>query len=154
PPVNVNYSTADGTALAGSDYTAVSGTLTFLKGQTVKTIMVPVAGDLASEPGGTFFVNLGTPQHATIADGRGGVTNMDRHNRLSITDVTAAEGNEGTTAFNFTVSLAAPAVSTVTVNYATADGSALAGSDYAATSGKLTFLPGQTSMPVTVMVNG
>jgi hypothetical protein len=154
PPVYVNYSTANGTALAGSDYTATSGRLTFLKGQTIKTIVVPVVGDLASEPDETFFVNLRTPKHATIADSQGVVTIGDDDTRLSITDVTAAEGNEGTTAFNFNVNLSAPSASTVTVNYATAGGTALEGSDFAATSGMLTFAPGQTSMPVTVLVNG
>ncbi len=53
-----------------------------------------------------------------------------------------AEGNAGTAALTFTVTLGAASAQVVTVNYATADGTALAGSDYTATSGTLTFAPG------------
>jgi hypothetical protein len=73
---------------------------------------------------------------------------------LSINNVSGAEGNSGTTPFNFTVTLSAPSASTVTVNYATANGTATAGSDYVATSGMLTFAPGITTQPITVLVNG
>ncbi len=73
---------------------------------------------------------------------------------LSISDVTVTEGNAGTVAAVFTVSLSASSASLVTVDYATANGSATAGSDYVATSGTLTFNPGTTSQSVTVTVNG
>jgi len=70
-PVTVIYSTADGTAVAGSDYQAQSGTLTFAPGETTKMIAVQVIGDRLAEPNETFSVNLNQPQHATIADGQG-----------------------------------------------------------------------------------
>ena len=73
---------------------------------------------------------------------------------LSINNVNANEGNAGTTPFVFTVTLSAASASTVTVNYATADGTATSGSDYAATSGTLTFNPGITTQTITVNVNG
>jgi hypothetical protein len=73
---------------------------------------------------------------------------------LSINNVSNNEGNSGTTPFTFTVTLSAPSASTVTVNYATSDGTATAGSDYVATSGMLTFAPGITTQPITVLVNG
>ena len=73
---------------------------------------------------------------------------------LSINDVSLAEGNAGTTAFIFNVTLTPASASTVTVNYATINGTATAPSDYAATSGTLTFTPGQTTQTVTVQVNG
>ncbi len=73
---------------------------------------------------------------------------------LSINNVSANEGNSGTTAFVFTVTLSAASTSTVTVNYATADGTATAPSDYAATSGTLTFAPGVLTQPISVNVNG
>jgi hypothetical protein len=71
-----------------------------------------------------------------------------------INDVSKAEGNAGTTAFTFTVTLSPASTGTVTVKYATANGTALAGSDYTAASGTLTFTPGQTSKTVTVNVLG
>ncbi len=73
---------------------------------------------------------------------------------VSITDVSQAEGNSGNTSFTFTVNLSAASAETVTVNYATADGTAAAGSDYQATSGTVTFNPGETSKPITVLVIG
>ena len=73
---------------------------------------------------------------------------------LSINSVSAAEGNAGTSAFTFTVTLSAASATPVTVQFATADGTATAGSDYTAASGTLTFAPGVTSQPVVVNVTG
>lgn len=79
--VTVQYKTADGTAKAGSDYTATSGTLTFKAGQTSKTVTVKVIGDKAPEPDEMFFVNLNNVSSGvTILDGEGvgTITNDDR----------------------------------------------------------------------------
>ena len=156
--VAVNYATADGTATAGSDYQATSGTLTFAPGETSKTITVLVNGDTTVEPDETFFVNLSNPTNATIAKGQGiGVINNDDAPpppSLTINDVTVTEGNSGTTDATFTATLSSSSNQTVTVQYATADGTATAGSDYQASSGTLTFAPGQTSKTITVLVNG
>ncbi|WP_408589829.1 cadherin-like domain-containing protein [Novosphingobium sp.] len=73
---------------------------------------------------------------------------------LGVDSPSIAEGNSGTKVLTFTVTLSSASVQTVTVNYATADGSATAGSDYVATSGTLTFAPGETSKTVAVTVNG
>jgi mRNA-degrading endonuclease toxin of MazEF toxin-antitoxin module len=74
---------------------------------------------------------------------------------LSIDDVAVAEGNSGTATLGFTVSLSAVSDQTVTVGYATADGTATtADGDYVAASGTLTFAPGVTTQPVSVTVNG
>ena len=73
---------------------------------------------------------------------------------LSINNVTQSEGTTGTSAFTFTVTLAYSVSQTVTVDYATADGTATAPSDYTATSGTLSFAPGVTSQTITVLVNG
>jgi ELWxxDGT repeat protein len=153
-PVTVAYATADGTATAGSDYQAASGTLTFAPGETSKSFTVLVNGDQLGEPNETFRVNLSGPTNATVADGQGLGTILDDEPRLNIGDATIAEGHIGTRAATFTVTLSAATDQPVTVAYSTADGSAVAGSDYQAKSGILTFAPGQTTQTITVLVVG
>ena len=70
----VNYSTTDGTALAGTHYTATSGTLTFNPGETVKTIAVTVAPDADTISRETFFVNLSSPTNAILGDNQAKAT--------------------------------------------------------------------------------
>ncbi len=82
------------------------------------------------------------------------VTKLITSTALAISDVSIVEGNAGTTMAQFTVSLSDGGSQTVSVNYATADGTATAGSDYVSVSGMLTFAPGETSKTVTVLVNG
>jgi parallel beta-helix repeat protein len=154
--VTVNYQTADGTATAGSDYTAATDVATILAGDTTTTITVAVSGDAATEADETFFVNLSGSVGATIADnqGVGTITNDDAALTLSINDVAQAEGNAGTTNFVFTVTMSGVSGSNVTVNYQTADDTAAAGSDYAAAAGPATILAGDTTTTITVVVNG
>ncbi len=68
-PVTVHYATADGTATAGSDYTAGSGTVTFAAGETSKVISVPIIGDTLVEANETFSIALSAASGATIAHG-------------------------------------------------------------------------------------
>ncbi len=158
-PVMVAYSTADGTATSGSDYVAASGTLTFAAGETSKTIQVTVKGDTVAEGNETFTVRLANATGATIADGSatGTLTNDDAAASLpvlSVGDVSMREGDSGTAELMFVVTLDKAATGPVTVNYATADGTATAGSDYAALTGTLTFAAGETSKMVHVVVTG
>jgi hypothetical protein len=154
--VTVQYATASGSAVAGSDYTAVSGTLTFSAGQISKVVTVNVMGDTVKEANETFVVNLSNASGAVVADNQGaGIILNDDGPVLKITDVTLAEGNSGTKAFTFTVTLLPASTGTVTVQYATANGTATAGSDYTALPlTLLTFSPGQTQKTVTVPVKG
>ena len=154
--VTVNYATAPGSATSGTDYQAASGSLTFLAGQTSKTITVLVNGDVADEEIENFFVNLSSPDYATIADAQGIGTILDNDGQpaLSINDMTVTEGQSGTVNVNFTVTLAPASGQTVTVGYATADGTATAGSDYVAKVDNLVFSPTQTTKTLTVQVNG
>ncbi|HKB19631.1 MAG TPA: Calx-beta domain-containing protein, partial [Gaiellaceae bacterium] len=154
--VSVNYATANGTAQAPADYQAASGTLTFAAGQTTQTVTVLVNGDLLEEADETFLVNLTGPTNATLSDaqGVGTITNDDALPSFSIDDVTVTEGDTGTTNANFTVSLNAPSGRTVSVSYATADGTAHAPNDYQAAGDRLTFAAGQTTKTVTVLVKG
>jgi hypothetical protein len=153
--VSVNWATANGTASAGTDYTASGGTLTFAPGTVTRTVVVPVLGDTVNEGNETFFVNLGAPANATLADAQGqGTIQDDDAAGLSISDVVVRERvTPHTSVAKFTVTLAPTVSGTVTVNWATADGTATAGSDYVAGSGTLTFNPGVATRPVNVTVN-
>src|SRR5882724_8051902 len=157
-PITVNYATADGTAtVADVDYVAAAGMVTFLPGVTSQPVAVIVIGDIKSEPNETFFVNLSNPVNATISDnqGVGTIVNDDGPPTISINDVSQNEGNAGPTVFPFTVSLSSASSLPITVNYATADGTAtVADVDYVAAAGMVTFLPGVTSQPVAVIVIG
>ncbi len=162
--VTVNYTTADGTANAGSDYLATSGTLTFIPGELTKQIPVTINGDTTFEPNESFLVNLTGAGNATISDsqGVGTITNDDAAPptpNITIDDPNVAEGDAGTQTLGFTVSLSMPSSSTVTVDYATASaapasGIATSGTDYIAASGTITFDPGQVSKPVSIAING
>ncbi len=259
--VTVAYATADGTAtVAGDDYLAASGTLTFAPGTATQTISMSVNGDTVIEPDETFFVNLSGAANAVIGDAHGigtivsddvapgptvsvstpsvrpggtiafsvtggpanptdwvalvdtaapdsayvrwsymngsqvapasGLANaalqfiapsaqgtydvrVFANNRLTrigrsdpiavslqpmltIGDVTIAEGHSGTSLATFTVTLSpVNASQTVTVAYATEDGTAMvAGNDYAAAAGTLTFAPTTATQSISVTVNG
>jgi hypothetical protein len=156
--VTVDATTADGTALvADGDYVAKTATLTFPAGVTTQTFVVTVNGDLKFEGNETFAVNLSANTAGTALGGNGSgtINNDDAQPAISINDVAQNEGNAGTTAFNFNVTLSNPSFQTVTVKYATADGTAtIANNDYATTSGLVTFPPGSVTQPVTVLVNG
>jgi hypothetical protein len=151
--VTVRYDTANGTATAGSDYQAASGTLIIPAGETTGTITVLVIGDRLFEPYKTFFVNLSGATNAAIADGQGVGRIMDDEPQMTITNsVSRSEGNTGQP-FAFAVTLWSAYDVQVSVDWATADGSAKAGSDYQAASGTLTFAPGETSKTITILAN-
>jgi hypothetical protein len=159
-PVTVGYSTANGTATAGSDYTATSGTLTFAPGVTSQTVNVAILGDTTSEPDETFSVALSNPSGGVIARGTatGTITNDDQPPATlpsaSIADLSVVEGNGDHAHFMFTVTLSKASDTPVTVQYATADGTATGGVDYVSGSGTVTFAPGTTAQMVHVDIKG
>jgi hypothetical protein len=155
--VTVRYDTANITATAATDYAATSGTLTIPAGQTSRTFTVPIKGDLVAELTETFAVNLSNSTNAVIADGQaiGTILDNEPRPRISINDVRTTEGNSKTPKyFTFTVSLSAAFDQAITVNYATASGTATAGSDYQSKTGSITFAPGETTKTITVAVIG
>jgi len=157
--VTVNYATSPGgTATAGSDYTATSGTLTFAEGDTSKTFTVPILNDALDEPDETVNLTLGGPGGgATIGSQSTAVLTInddDGPPSLSINDATVTEGNSGDAAATFTVTLSPASGKTVTVDYVSADGTANAGPDYGGTAGTLFFSPGQTTKTITVNAFG
>ena len=157
--VDVNYATVAGTATAGSDYETATGTLVFNAGDTIKQIDVTVDADVVAEGDETFTVGLSLPLNASIlaaGTGLGTITDDDAGPKLAVdNNPTVVEGNGGTPAtLNFTVSMVPASLSIVTVDYATAGGTATAGSDYTTTSGTLTFAAGEVTKTVTVDVAG
>ena len=148
----VSYGTADGTAVEGLDYTSTTGTLRFEPGDTTRTIQVQVLDDETLEETETFTVALHSPAGATLADGTGTGTITDndegRLPALSIGD--AVPLTEGETA-TFPVTLSAASEQVVTVSYDTADGTAMADSDYTAKSGTLSFDPGTTRQTIEIV---
>jgi hypothetical protein len=152
--VTVRYDTANGTAMAGSDYTATSGTVTIPAGYTRRTFAVAVRGDRLAEPTELFGVNLSAPTNATISDGQGTGTIVDNEPRISINDVAKSEGKGNKTIlFTFTVTLSAAYDQPVTMSYQTVNGTATTvDNDYIAKTGTLTFNPGETTKTITIEV--
>ncbi|MEO0851910.1 MAG: Calx-beta domain-containing protein [Cyanobacteria bacterium J06648_11] len=143
----VSYSTTAGTS-SPSDFTAVSGTLTFTASQTTKTVSVPTVEDSIHENDETVLLDLSSPTNgATINDGQGGgtITNDDPGPVFSVVNVSATEGGTMT----FTVTKSGATSKSHNVNYATATGSALS-ADFTGTSGTLVFAASQSSRTVTV----
>ena len=153
--VTVDYATADGTAQAGTDYVSDSGTLSFSPGETSKTVSVLIMADNVNEYDETFNINLSNPTNAMISDAQGVGTILDDDSppSVSVNDPSVTEGDSGTVALTFTITLSQVNSKTVTVDYATADGTAQAGTDYVSDSGILTFNPGETSKIVGVTIN-
>ena len=156
--VTVQYQTANVSATAPADYDALAlSTLTFAPGQTTKTVNVTVRGDALDEANETFRLLLSNPTNATVASGTGActITDDDPAPSITITNATVTEPDSGTINAVFTVRLSAASGRSVTVKYATADGTAAAGTDYTARAlTALSFSPGQTSRTVTVQVKG
>jgi PKD repeat protein len=155
-PVTVDYSTANGTATAGKDYIATNGKITFAAGETSKRITVQVLGDTIDEFDETFFLNLTNPENATITKNQAVTTILDNDVPpvMIIGDRTITEGHNGTQILNFTVSLNTASEKAISVKYATANGTATAGSDYTATNGILNFAAGETTKTVSVQIIG
>ncbi len=156
-PVSVTYFTSNGTAMAGSDFLGVtSNTLLFAVGIQTQWITISVYGDVEVEPNETFSVMLANAVGIAIIDGEGVGTILDEDvPAISIADTSVVEGNSGTTNARFKVVLSQAPVQSVQVNYSTADGTALAGSDYTGiTDALLTFNPGVRTQWIEVAVQG
>jgi hypothetical protein len=152
--IEVNYATSDGTASKDSDYTAVSNTLTISPAATSGTFTVPITDDMATENLETLNLtlsdpvnaSLGTPVTATldIVDNDGPPTVQ-----FSASNFDVGEANASAT---ISVTLSHPSADTITVTYATSDGTALAGFDYTAVSNTLTIAPLDVTGTFTVPV--
>jgi hypothetical protein len=147
-PAKVNYATADASALAGQDYAAVSGTLTFPVGTAKQTVAVPTLGDDVHEADEVFSINLSAPVEATIATATAiaGINDDDIAHLIAIADASASEGG----AVQFAVTLSRSSAARVYVDYVTEDDTALASEDYTAKSGTLAIDPGRTTSTISI----
>ncbi len=152
---SVTVSTSDGTAVAGADYTAVTTTLNFAVGETSKPVTIPILGDTQVE--GNEFVNLtlSNPTNGgTLGAGRRAlllITDNDAYGSLAFKNPTFTVAESGPTA-TITVTRTGNTAYTVGVSYATSNNTATEGQDYVATSGTLSFAPGQTSRTFTIPI--
>lgn len=154
--VAVRYVSRPGTATADADHTPVSGLLIFPPGTSSQSVRVPIQADLLDEEDETVFVDLLAPTNAFIADGRGigTIGNDDAPPSIRIADVLVVEGQRGRTIAPFKVRLSAPSGKTISVQYATADGSSActSGTDYTFSAGTLSFAPGQVVKTIKVPI--
>ncbi|MEI6332489.1 MAG: Calx-beta domain-containing protein, partial [Pseudanabaena sp. ELA645] len=157
-PITVTYTTANGTALAGTDFVNITGTLNFATNETTKTITVVINGDTAVEADETFFVNLSNPVNAIIGDGQaeGIITNDDVALpviTVVATDASAAETATGITPNpgQFTLTRTGATTSALTVNLALS-GTATNGTDYTNIPTTATFAIGSATAVVNLNV--
>ena len=147
---SVAFTTADASAHAPADYAPTSGSRSFpfalLGGTQVQTVTVPVEGDRLDEPNETFRLVV---TGSEVRDGEGVATILDDDLPPSVGVADAAPAPEGANA-SFAIGLSAPSGRTVTVAFATANASAVAGEDYGARAGTLTIPAGATGATIGV----
>jgi hypothetical protein len=150
---SVKYATANGSATSGSDYTAaLSTTVNFAAGQTTATFGVPTAGDTRGEAHENVLVNLSSPVSGVIEDSQGVISIQDNDDnagppQITINNVWVTEGGAAV----FTIIRAGDVSESVSVKYATANGTARSASDYTARSSTtLTFASGEWIKTVSV----
>ena len=149
----VEYSTSNGTAIAPSDYTETSGTLTFAVGDKRKFIQVPIINDNSNENSETFTITLtNMTTNATIGTATGTIVDNDDLPSLSISErIVSTEGSSSNNGqATLVVRLSEPSGKSVTVQYATQQDTATEGTDYTAKTGTVTFQPGETSQYITI----
>lgn len=163
--LTVDFATADGTAIAGQDYTATSGTLTFSGGETSKTFQVPITEDAPTETNETFIISL---RNTSNLDSLGlpntlEVIVLDRTiaPTFLIGHATVIEGGPGTTTQMLVpLNLSAATGRTASVNFATRNSLAVGGTtctpgvDFVTTAGTITFEPGTSSMSIPITICG
>jgi hypothetical protein len=151
-PVQVDYAVTSGTAANGGvDYSLPNGTLTFLPGQTTRTLPVIITNDAINEDSESFQVTLSNPVNAALgANPADTYTILDNDPPPSVRFLLpASSGNETATPGVVAVVLSAPSDKTVTVDYSVptdgTGGTAIPNTDYVLNNGTLTFVPGQTT---------
>ena len=152
---NATFNT-DYTQTGGSSFTATTGTITFAAGASTATLTIDPTADTIFESDETVALTLATGTDYTIGTTAaviGTITNDDLLPNLNLSaNQTIVEGNTNPQNVTYTVTLSSTSTQTITVQYATANGTAIAGSDYTSTSGTLTFNPGVTSQVINIPI--
>ena len=153
--IKFSYATANGTGTAGINYTAASGAVTIPAGQLTGTITVNTLAGANPMASKTFYLNVTATSGTTTtgAQGVGTILNTVLP-KIYINSVSLLAGNSGTREMYFSICLSDPAPFPVSFNYATSDGTAVAGKDYTAKSGSFTFAAGLDSQPMGVPIFG
>jgi autotransporter-associated beta strand protein len=158
-PVTIRYTTVAGSATPGADFTPKTGTLTMNTSSLRALISIPLLNDTIGESPEWFTVVLTEVSGAQIQRGTGVVSILDDEPPTAapvpvIRDVGVVEGDAGTTNLQLRVALSKPAIAPVTVTYATANGTATAGTDYVAANGTVTFAIGEQEKTVPIAIAG
>lgn len=154
--VRVDYSTVGDSARARSDYEPVQGTLRFDPGEGAETVTVPVKGDRLDEDDEVVLVYLRDAVGAPVEEdeGEGLILDDDLAPTFTVSDVAVLEGDDGTVEALVRAKLSEESGRVVSFAVATEDGSATSPADYTATSGTLSFPPGETVVRFPVAVVG
>lgn len=154
--VSVDFATVDGTAQAGSDYTATHGTLVFAPGETNQTIVIPVLNDTARETNETFYLALSNATNVSQSYGRleARILDNDPLPSITINDIAVREGDTGLADATFTLTLIPASGLPASVRLITANGGAILRVDYMPTNLLVVFPPGATSATATIKLIG
>ncbi len=147
-PRTFAFTTGDGTATAGEDYEAATGTISFAPGDLRKNITVPIRDDLETEPTETFHVRL-TGADLSDLEATGTILDDDGKLTVSIYDEQASEGDGS---LLFPVRLSRPSSRLVTVQFASSDETAEEGSDYVSSQGIVIFQRGSTEGKIRIQI--
>jgi hypothetical protein len=148
-----SYYSGSGTNTLIFTYTVQAGDVSADLDYTATNALSLNGGTIRDEAGNNAVLTLPAPG-AFGSLGADKAIVIDALPTFSVNDPSVTEGNAGTETLTFTVTLSTASDNTISVVYATADGTATAGVDYTATSGTLTFAPGETSKTITVLVIG
>ncbi|MEP6625047.1 MAG: Calx-beta domain-containing protein, partial [Acidimicrobiia bacterium] len=155
--VTAHYATGNSTAVAPTDYTAVSGTVSIPAGSTTGSINVPVRGDNTVESTEKFAMVLSSPSGANL--GRKSVSgsiiddDFESGVQMSVGNAAIEEGTTGTRTLRVTVTLSATSTHATSASFATSDGTATAGVDYTATSGTVHIAAGSNRATISIPVS-
>jgi hypothetical protein len=150
--VSVHVATANGTATAGSDYTAVSEDVAFAAGETAKTISIPITDDLVTEGNETVSLSLSSPIGGELSwPSTATLTIVDNERSFALSSA-GYSVSEGAGSVPITITRSGSTALADSVHFATANGTATAGSDYTAVSEDVAFAAGETAKTVSIPI--